>query len=344
MPGHTQAAIWQVKAGVATQGALTTPMRYIHRVPSSLVAIFQWPLVWALVCLQLAIDLVWAPQVGLAISGWQIAAGGTAALLTLSAAYRRRSRAIADMAAAGALWLAFMTTAAVLTYLAASCALPLQDELMKRLDRVVGFDWLAWRDKLNRPALSWLLPIAYCSLQPQAALAIIYFTVSDRTARIGELLLLVGVTLVATVAISVVWPALGPFAEYGDGHGTYPYTDLLVLREGGPWHFNLFTMQGVVTMPSYHTVMAMLFTYAFRGTGLIGRGIAALNLVMLLSIPPIGGHYLVDMLAGGALALGAIAVQRTSAASMLRCLAHLSWRARRSQEPRIKSSAVPSGP
>ena len=31
---------------------------------------------------------------------------------------------------------------------------------------------------------------------------------------------------------------------------------------------------------------------------------------MLLSIPPIGGHYLVDVLAGGALALGAIAVQR----------------------------------
>jgi membrane-associated phospholipid phosphatase len=29
---------------------------------------------------------------------------------------------------------------------------------------------------------------------------------------------------------------------------------------------------------------------------------------MLLSIPPIGGHYLVDVLAGGALALGAIAV------------------------------------
>ena len=34
---------------------------------------------------------------------------------------------------------------------------------------------------------------------------------------------------------------------------------------------------------------------------------------MLLSIPPIGGHYLVDMLAGGAVALGAIAVQRSIA-------------------------------
>ena len=69
-------------------------------------------------------------------------------------------------------------------------------------------------------------------------------------------------------------------------------------------------MQGIITMPSYHTVLAVLFTYAFRRTGLVGYGIATLNLVMLLSIPPIGGHYLVDVLAGGALALGAIAVQR----------------------------------
>jgi hypothetical protein len=73
----------------------------------------------------------------------------------------------------------------------------------------------------------------------------------------------------------------------------------LALRAAGPWHFNLFAMQGIVTMPSYHTVMAVIFTYAFRGTGLIGYGIATLNLVMLVSIPPIGGHYLFDMLAGG---------------------------------------------
>ena len=43
--------------------------------------------------------------------------------------------------------------------------------------------------------LNWLLSIAYYSLQPQAALAIIYLTASDRPRRVRELLLLVGVTL-----------------------------------------------------------------------------------------------------------------------------------------------------
>jgi hypothetical protein len=58
-------------------------------------------------------------------------------------------------------------------------------------------------------------------------------------------------------------------------------------------------------------VLAVLFTYAFRRTGLIGYRNATLNLAMLLSIPPVGGHYLVDVLAV-ALALGAIAVWRAT--------------------------------
>ena len=104
------------------------------------------------------------------IGGGEIIVGLIGVLLALAAAYRRRSRAIADMAAAGALWGAFMSTGAVQSYLAATCALPLQDELLERLDRVVGFDWLAWHDAmLSRPALSWLFPIVYYSLQPQAA-------------------------------------------------------------------------------------------------------------------------------------------------------------------------------
>src|SRR5262245_61551486 len=82
------------------------------------VAIFQWPLAWAMVCLLLAVDFVWASQVGLTIGGREILVGVIGALLALSAIYRRRSRAIADMATAGASWGALMSTGVVLTYLA----------------------------------------------------------------------------------------------------------------------------------------------------------------------------------------------------------------------------------
>ena len=270
-----------------------------------------------MVCLLLAVDFVWASQVGLTIGRGEIIAGLIGALLALSAAYRRRNRGIANMAEAGALSCAFVPTTCVLTYLAASCAFPLQDVMMERLDRAIGFDWSAWHDAVfDRPILHCVLLVSYASLLPQFGLAFIYFHTTDRSARLAELLLLVGTTSIFYDSDGPRrFTPLGPFAAHGGGDVAYlrwvqEARDLLALRAGGPWHFDLWAMQGIVTMPSYHMVLAVLFTYAFRRTGLVGYGIATLNLVMLLSIPPIGGHYLVDMLAGGALALGAIAVQR----------------------------------
>ena len=83
----------------ATMTASLTPavMPARHLGP---VAIFQWPLAWAMICLLLAVDFVWASQVGLTIGGGEIKAGLIGALLALSAAYRRRNRGIANMAEA----------------------------------------------------------------------------------------------------------------------------------------------------------------------------------------------------------------------------------------------------
>jgi hypothetical protein len=261
-------------------------------------------------CLLLAVDFVWASQIGLTIGGGGIKAYWIGIPLALCAAFRRRDRGIANLAEAFALWTAFTTASVVLTYLAATSAFPLQDVMMERLDGAIGFDWSAWHHAvLDRPILIRLLVVAYNSMSPQVLLAIIYFSPTDRSARIQDLLLLAGATLAATALISAIWPTLGPYAAHGAGDVAY-LRDLLALRAGGPWQFELLAMEGLVTMPSYHTVMAVLLTYVFRRTGLVGYGIAALNVVMLLSVPPIGGHYLVDVFAGGALALGAIAVHR----------------------------------
>jgi hypothetical protein len=137
---------------------------------------------------------------------------------------------------------------------------------------------------------------------PQIVVSTLYFPARGLSERGRELLLLAILTVLPTILISAIWPVLGPFAAFGGDEATF-LPHLLALRAGGPWHFNLLTMQGIIQMPSYHTVLAVLFVYAYRGSGWLGWGIAGLNGVMLLSIPPIGGHYLVDMLAGGAIAL-----------------------------------------
>ncbi|MBR1266152.1 phosphatase PAP2 family protein [Bradyrhizobium sp. AUGA SZCCT0222] len=284
-----------------------TPAQYVGP-----VAIFQWPLAWAMIALLLAVDFVWAWQVGLAISGSEIRVGLIGALLALSAACHRRYRARANMLEAVAWMFTFAATASVLTYLAASCANPLQDAMMERWDLAIGFDWSAWHAALlNQPNLNRLLLVVYNTLFAQFLLAVIYFSKRDESARLEELMLLMCATVVPTALVSAMWPTLGPFAVHGVGDVTY-LRDLLALRAGGPWQFESLAMQGIVAMPSFHTVLAVLFTYAFRGTGPLGYGIATLNAAMLLSIPPIGGHYLVDLLAGVALAVGAIAIQRAT--------------------------------
>jgi hypothetical protein len=282
------------------------------------VWILQWPSAWGLICFLLAVDFAWASQSWLKISGAEIKAGPIAALLAVALAYRRRNRSRANMLEALAWFFCFAATASVLSYLGASCALPLQDETMERLDLALGFDWSAWRNALLEwPTLYRLLVVCYNSLFSQFLLVVIYFCKRDQFARIEELMILMCATLVPTVLIAAIWPALGPFAVHGVGDVTY-LRDLLILRAPGPWHFQSLAMQGIVTMPSYHTVLAVLFTYAFRRTGLIGYGIATLNLAMLVAIPPVGGHYLVDVFAGGVLALGAIAIQRATGSRVSR--------------------------
>src|SRR5262245_7894178 len=71
----------------------------------------------------------------------------------------------------------------------------------------------------------------------------------------------------------------------------------------GDLHFALAQLTGVVSFPSFHTTMAILYVYGFGRVGWMGWVAALLNVAMLLAIPFYGGHYLVDVFAGAAVAL-----------------------------------------
>ena len=69
-------------------------------------------------------------------------------------------------------------------------------------------------------------------------------------------------------------------------------------------------MAGIVSFPSYHTILALLLPYAARGSGRPGAVLLLWNLAMMPSIVPIGGHYLTDQLGGTALTCAVIAADR----------------------------------
>ncbi len=78
--------------------------------------------------------------------------------------------------------------------------------------------------------------------------------------------------------------------------------DLHALRDGTLTSVSLNDIKGIVTLPSYHTVLAILLTYVYRNQRRMLAVRLPINLLMLVAIPSEGGHYLADMLAGSAVA------------------------------------------
>jgi membrane-associated phospholipid phosphatase len=95
------------------------------------------------------------------------------------------------------------------------------------------------------------------------------------------------------------------------GDGTLAYhADLMALRSGtlGPLVFRAMT--GVVTFPSFHTALAILVIYAIARTPIVAWPVILLNLLVIAATMPLGGHYLADVLCGGAIAVLSIHLVR----------------------------------
>jgi hypothetical protein len=63
---------------------------------------------------------------------------------------------------------------------------------------------------------------------------------------------------------------------------------------------------GIVTFPSFHASMAVLLAAATRDYRRVFVVSALVNGLMLIATVPIGYHYLVDVFAGCAIALGSL--------------------------------------
>ena len=266
------------------------------------------PVAWAIIATMAAVAFLWCASIGLTITHWQLPAAISVVMLLLSAGYRFRNAKIAVMLEGAALWVAFSTAGGILTYPAVTIAKPLQDAVVANLDHIIGFDWYRWYETvMTHQVLHVVLWAAYNSLPAQILLTILVLPAIGKGSRSTDLVVIAAVALLLTILISALFPVIGPFGTYGKVHE--PWLDhVLALRQPGPWSFSLREMQGIVTMPSYHTVLAILFCYGFRGTGWIGRCVVGLNVLMLLSIPPIGWHYIADMFIGGAVTLFCLVV------------------------------------
>src|SRR3974390_1729249 len=198
-----------------------------------------------------------------------------------------------------ALWLIFPIFGTQLTYLGAALAFPLRDHALASADAALGFRWDEWaRFMLARPLLLKAELFAYRSYFYQPMLALPIFAFFGKTTDNAQLFLATFGTFVVAAAIHTVLPAIGPGEKF-DVHAQWEPV-IAALRAG---HLTRLPYMGIVIFPSFHAAMAVLFTLAFRSVPRAAAAAAVLNLLMLLSIPFCGDHYLVDEIAGVAIAL-----------------------------------------
>jgi membrane-associated phospholipid phosphatase len=268
---------------------------------------------WLVIATLIVVDAA-----GLRLAGMRVVADGLVrlalaifVLLVLAVIYSRlrpRER-LADLAQTGVQLLLLFAAAGVLSYTLTVTALPLQDDLFARGDALLGFDWLTWfRAIAAQPLLRGILHLAYITATPQLVAIAIYLALTGHGARNAELIWTVAISLIVIIPLSALLPGAGAFVRYDVmALVDAPFVpEFAMLRQGALTRIDLNQLQGVITFPSFHTTLAILYPYVVRGSRRVFVACALLNLMMLLSIPSEGGHYLVDVIAGALVAVVAI--------------------------------------
>jgi hypothetical protein len=262
---------------------------------------------WALIASLAALDWWWADRAGLNFTGWAEIGraltflGGVGVFYDVSG----RNDRLANVGHYTTLWVSFSIVGCILTYLVVTFRMPLRDAQFAAIDASLGFNWWAWSHFLAAHRFLRLpLKLAYATFLPQIIGSVFWFSHVERDDRNSELLWTAMIALLMTALIAGLLPALGPEAPLEWKQV------ILGIRDKTTLSFALTNMQGIVTLPSFHTVMAILLIYAHRPPLRSFRFIVALNVLMLLSTPAEGHHYLVDMIAAAGVAALSIAIVR----------------------------------
>ncbi|WP_421694767.1 phosphatase PAP2 family protein [Aestuariivirga sp.] len=203
------------------------------------------------------------------------------------------------------------------SHLTMSLGLPLADARLTQWDQALGFDWNGYvRLMASEPWSRNLLFFAYYDLLGPAIGVIIVLSIwHARYDRVNEVAFLALFTGIVCVSVAALFPAEGAWKTLASAESRALIGDQWVLgwihhfhalRGIGPVTFTPANNEGIVGFPSYHSCLGFIIMWCSRGSwlGALAGGISGIGIV--LATPIFGEHYLVDVLAGGAVTAGAI--------------------------------------
>lgn len=200
-------------------------------------------------------------------------------------------------------------TAGIIAHAGMRFRMPLQDRLFAAIDQAFGLDTPALVIAFNElPRLANALPYFYNSTVQAVFVTAMYLSVTSQAQKVWELALGFSASIVVFSIISVFAPAHANFVNAGlvgdkigglpTGSGIFHMASVSYYRDGLSPIVDINNFTGVVTFPSFHMVMAIIVAYAWRDTAILRRISFLWAVVVAVSTIPIGGHYVVDLVAG----------------------------------------------
>jgi membrane-associated phospholipid phosphatase len=201
---------------------------------------------------------------------------------------------------------AFSAAFCTLTYCLAPIGWPLADPLLDQMDAALGLSaasvvqWTAaW------PMFALAMRIVYFSIIPQTILAIVWLGLRNRRAELDTFLIrFMLAALIAAIGFYFL-PSRTTCGYYGLAIPAYyerTIEHIDALRSGARTLVTWRDAEGLIEMPSFHAVWAVLLIAAFWRQGWILYPIVLLNLAVIVSTVTTGMHYFVDVFAGIAVA------------------------------------------
>jgi membrane-associated phospholipid phosphatase len=209
----------------------------------------------------------------------------------------------------------------VFMYFAAATGRPLMDSYLAAADLKLGFNWphfVAWVN--GYPLLDRALVEAYRALGRQVPFLFLLFAIPGRASRASELVALIAVASLMTGVLMAAVPAADAYAFFGPprslfsnftGSGGLSHLETLrQLRSGSAFELNVFHAIGLASFPSFHATLGLLILYSLRHNRFLLAVLGIVNAAMFVSTIPEGGHHLIDVIAGAAVAIATIAFLR----------------------------------
>jgi len=289
---------------------------------------------WLAIAGVATIDILWVALGRPALSPTSIVsiAGVTVAVAIGAVASRKLAEgsSIHTLVTGATMLLAAWPSLRIFNHLTMSVGLPLADPWLAQMDRLIGFDWIAYiRFMDGYPTLVAAMGLSYGSLTDYSILLFLVLVVGQNPApRCAEFVKLFLLTALACMTIGMCFPAVAAAAFYTPpaeafgfiraDAGSYHLTALHSLRTDQHPVLDFQHLPGLVTFPSFHTAMGVIAIYCARHDPVLLSLSILVNVTMIASTPIFGSHYAIDILAGALVAGIAILFVRGEARRTVR--------------------------